>query len=97
MSAWKQAVFLFPTKDARICYSLHTPLEMRQYTPTVVNAREYNGRDVFKSVMGSAGADVRRLDAGTSSSPDSVRFLGQSAISRMSEVLLFEIQNICKG
>ena len=70
---------------------------MREYISTIVNAREHNGRDIFKSVMGLAGADVRRLDAGTNSSPDSVRLLGQSAISRMSETLLFEIQNICKG
>ena len=47
----------------------------------------------LKVSMGPAGADVRRLDAGTSSSPDSVRLLGQSAIQ---ETLLFEIQNICK-
>ena len=36
----------------------------------------------LKVSMGPAGADVRRLDAGTSSSPDSVRLLGQSAIQR---------------
>ena len=45
----------------------------------------------LKVSMGSAGADVRRLDAGTSSFPDSVRLLGQLAISRMPEILLFEM------
>ena len=47
--------------------------------------------------MGPAGADVRRLDAGTSSSPDSVRLLGRSAIPKMSETLLFEIHIVCEG
>lgn len=37
------------------------------------------GGILLKLPMGSAGADVRRLDAGTSLFQDSVRFLGQSA------------------
>lgn len=34
------------------------------------------GGILLKVSMGPAGADVRRLDAGTSSFPDSVRLLG---------------------
>ena len=41
--------------------------------------------------MGPAGADVRRLDSGTSSSPDSVRLLGQSPIPGMSATLLSDV------
>lgn len=48
--------------------------------------RENAMKGIFLKVsMGPAGPDVRRLDAGTSSSLDSVRLLGQSAIPRMSE------------
>lgn len=54
-------------------------------------------KGIFGKVsMCPAGADVRRLDAGTSSSPGSIRLLGQSAIPRMSETLLFEIQIYAK-
>ena len=41
--------------------------------------------------MGSAGVDVRRLDAGTRLFQDFVSFLGQSAVPSMSETSLFEI------
>ena len=54
--------------------------------------RENATEGIFlKCQMGPAGADVRRLDSGTSSSPDSVRLLGQSPILGMSATLLSDI------
>lgn len=45
----------------------------------------------LKVLMAPGGADVRRLDSGTGSSPDSVRLLGQLAIPGMSETLFSDI------
>ena len=54
------------------------------------------GGILLKVSIGSAGADVRRLDAGTSSFPGSVRLLGHLAISRTSEALRFEMYKYAK-